>query len=74
MFINIWILYMHFVKHIFSPIVLYVYDLCKKKTRLLGTNFSEILIEIQTFSFKKTHLKMSSGKWGPFYLSLNVLI
>ena len=29
----------------------------------LGTNFSEILIETNTFSFKKMHLKMSSGKW-----------
>ena len=38
-----------------------------------GTNFSEILIEILTFSFKETHLKMSSGKWQPFYLCLNVL-
>ena len=28
----------------------------------LGTNFSEILNGIQTFSFKKMHLKMSSGK------------
>ena len=27
-----------------------------------GTIFSEILIEIHTFSFKKMHLKMSSGK------------
>ena len=27
-----------------------------------GTNFSEILIEIYTFSFKKMHLNMSSGK------------
>ena len=40
----------------------------------LGTNFSEILIEIQTFSFKKIHLKMSPGKWRPFCLGLNVLI
>ena len=32
----------------------------------LGTNFSEILIKIQTFSFKKVHLKMSSGQWWPF--------
>ena len=32
----------------------------------LGTNFSEILIEIQTFSFKKMHLKMSSARWRPF--------
>ena len=39
----------------------------------LGTNFSEILIEIYTFSFKKMHLKMSSGKWRPFPLGLNVL-
>ena len=39
----------------------------------LGTNFSEFLIAIQTFSFKKMHLKMSSGKWRPFCLSLNVL-
>ena len=29
---------------------------------LLGTYFSEILIGIQTFSFKKMHLNMSSGK------------
>ena len=29
----------------------------------LRTNFSEILIEIHTLSFKKMHLKMSSGKW-----------
>ena len=28
----------------------------------LGTNSSEILIEIYTFSFKIMHLKMSSGK------------
>ena len=39
----------------------------------LGTNFSEISIEIQTFSFKKMHLKMSSGKWRPSCLGLNVL-
>ena len=40
----------------------------------LRTNFSEMLIEIHTFSFKKMHLKMSSGKWRPFCLGLNVLI
>ena len=39
----------------------------------LGTNFSEMLIEIHTFSFKKIHLKMSSGKWRRFCLGLNVL-
>ena len=32
----------------------------------LGTNFSEILIRIQTFSFKKMYLKMLSAKWRPF--------
>ena len=39
----------------------------------LGTSFSEILIEIHAFSFKKMQLKMSSGKWRPIYLGLNVL-
>ena len=39
----------------------------------LETNFSEILIEIYVFSFKKMHLKMSSGKWRPFCLGLSVL-
>ena len=49
----------------------------------LGTNFSEILIEILTFSFKnlkkklffkKMHLKMSSAKRRPFCLGLNELM
>ena len=40
----------------------------------LGTNFSEILIEIQTFSLKKIRLKMSSAKYCSFCLGLNVLI
>ena len=40
----------------------------------LGTNFSEILIRIQTFSFKKMHLKMSSAKWRLFCLGLNELM
>ena len=39
----------------------------------LGTNSSEMLIVIHTFSFKKIDLKMSSGKWQPFCLGLNVL-
>ena len=39
----------------------------------LATNFSEILVAIHSFSFKKMHLKMSSGKWRPFCLGLNVL-
>ena len=38
----------------------------------LGTNFSEILIEIITFSFKKMRLKVSSAKWRPCCLGLNV--
>ena len=36
----------------------------------LGTNFNEILNKIHTFSFTK----MSSGKWRPFCLGLNVLM
>ena len=39
----------------------------------LGTNFSKILIGIQTFSLKKIHLKMSSVKCCSFCLCLNVL-
>ena len=40
----------------------------------LGTNFfSGILIEIHAFSFRKMHLKMSSGKWRPFCLGLMML-
>ena len=39
----------------------------------LETNFSEISIEILTFSFKKMHLKVSSAKRRPFCLGLNVL-
>ena len=40
----------------------------------LGTNFNEISIEIHKFSFKKIHFKMSSGKWQPSCLGLNVLM
>ena len=36
-------------------------------------NFSEILIKIYTFSFNEMHLKMSSRKWWPSCLGLNVL-
>ena len=39
----------------------------------VGRNFSEILIEIYAFSFKKINLKMSSEKWRPSCLGLNVL-
>ena len=37
-------------------------------------NFSEILIEIQTVSFKKMYLKLSSAKWPLLRLGLNVLM
>ena len=40
----------------------------------LGTNFSEILIELLVFSFKKMRLKVSSAKRRPFCLDLNVLM
>ena len=39
----------------------------------LGTNLSEILIEIWTFPSKKMYLKVSSAKQRPFFLGLNVL-
>ena len=39
----------------------------------LRTNFNEISIAIHKFSFKKIHFKMSSGKWRPSCLGLNVL-
>ena len=41
--------------------------------RPLGTNYSEISIEIHIFSFKKMHLKMLSAKSRPFCLGLDVL-
>ena len=37
-----------------------------------GTNFYEILIEIKSFLIKKMHFKMSSAKWRPVRLGLNV--
>ena len=40
---------------------------------LLGTNFGEIWIGIQTFSIKEVQLKMLSSKWHPFCLGLNEL-
>ena len=39
----------------------------------LGTNFNQILVEIQNFSFMKMHLKISSVKWRPFCPGHNVL-
>ena len=40
----------------------------------LGTNFCEIVIGIQTFSFKKMRLKVSFAKWRLFCLGLNELM
>ena len=42
-------------------------------TGRLGINFTEILVAIHTFSLKKMHFKISSEKWRPFCLGLNVL-
>ena len=39
----------------------------------LGANFSGSSIKLQQFSFRKVHLKMSSTKWQPFCLGLDVL-
>ena len=41
--------------------------------RPLGTNFSEILVEIVIFLFKKMRSKVSSAKRRPFCLGLNEL-
>ena len=40
----------------------------------LGTNFSVISIEMQTFPFKKMRLKVSSAKFLPFCLGFSVII
>ena len=42
--------------------------------RILGTNFSEIIGKIHSFSFKNMHLKMSSAKGRLFSLGLNELM
>ena len=39
----------------------------------LGTNFIEIIFEIQTLSFKKKYLNLSSAKYRPCCLGLNEL-
>ena len=41
--------------------------------RPLGINFSDFLVEILIFSFKKMRSKASSAKRRPFCLGLNVL-
>ena len=39
----------------------------------LETNLGEVLIEVHISSFKKMYFNMSSAKWRPFCLRLNVL-
>ena len=39
----------------------------------LGTNFSEILIQLLAFSFKNMRLKVSTATWRLFCLGINVL-
>ena len=39
----------------------------------LRTYFSENLIKIQQFSLTKMHVKMTSAKWRPSFLGVNVL-
>ena len=39
----------------------------------LGTNLSDLVTEIYIFQFQKMRSKMSSGKWRPSCLGLNVL-
>ena len=58
----------HYLKQYWN-IYLYIYIL----NGLLGRYLSEILIGVQMFSFKEMHLKMSSVKWHPFCLGLNML-
>ena len=39
-----------------------------------GTHFSEIVIKLHTFEFKKMHFKISFAKWRPFCFGLNGLM
>ena len=48
-------------------------EYCWQK-KALGTNFSEFLVEILIFSFKKMRLKVSSAKRRSFCLGLNELM
>ena len=45
-----------------------------KSIKPTGMHFNEILIEIQTFWLKKTHLKILSAKYEPFCSGLNVML
>ena len=65
------------VGHFTFHVSLAIWTLSRQGVQLrvehLGTNFSEILIKIYTFSCRKMHLKMSSGKWRLFCFDHNVL-
>ena len=37
-----------------------------------GINLSDILIDVRTFWLKKIHLKMSSGKWQPRFVTSSI--
>ena len=41
---------------------------------LLATKFSKFLIKIENYSSQKLYFKLSSAKWWPFCLGLNMLI
>ena len=41
-------------------------------TECLGTNFNEIWTKIRKFSFTEMRVKLSSAKWRPFCLGLDV--
>ena len=54
--------------------IIWTHNAGKLFIRPLGTNLSEFLMEIHTFSFSKRHVKMSSAEMHPFCLNLSVLI
>ena len=51
----------------------YLNQCCNIADLTLKTNFSEILSAIQIFALYKIHIKMSSVKFCPFHLDVNVL-
>ena len=62
---------MHMIHHCSAPSLIWT-NAVVLSIGSLRTNFSQIAFEIQTFSFNKMHLKMSSEKCWPFCLGLNV--
>ena len=51
-----------------------VTHICVSKLTIIGSNNGLLPDRRQAISFKKMHLKMSSGKWRPSCLGLNVLM